>query len=139
MEWNCPIDKGLSDIRTHASINLNGGMSQVNTGMGIGKNSISIELTDIDSFVNENNVNLGVIKLDVEGMELRIMKGAIESIKKYKPVLLISIYHTPDDFFRIKPLIEDLNLGYKFFVRKIAPSRMFSETMLIGYVGNCQF
>jgi hypothetical protein len=93
-----------------------------------------IELTDIDSFINENNLNLGVIKLDVEGMELWVIKEAIESIKKYKPVLLISIYYTPDDFFHIKPLIEDLNLGYKFFVRKLAPSRMFSETMLIGYV-----
>jgi FkbM family methyltransferase len=134
--WNgiVPIDKGLSDLKTHASIDLNGSMSQVNIDNGGGGRKESIELTDIDSFVNENNVNLGVIKLDVEGMELRIIKGAIESIKKYKPVLLISIYHTPDDFFRIKPLIEDLNLGYKFLVRKLAPSRMFSETMLIGYV-----
>jgi hypothetical protein len=75
-----------------------------------------------------------VIKLDVEGLESEIIRGAIESIKKYKPVLLISIYHTPEDFFHIKPFIENLNLGYNFLVRKLAPQRSFGETMLIGFV-----
>jgi hypothetical protein len=93
-----------------------------------------LEITDIDSFVRENNVNLGVIKLDVEGLESEIIRGAIESIKKYKPVLLISIYHTPEDFFHIKPFIENLNLSYNFLIRKLAPQRPLGETMLIGFV-----
>ena len=93
----------------------------------------TIEVTDIDSFVRENNLNLGVIKLDIEGYELEAIKGAIESIKKFKPVLLISIYHHPKDFFEIKPLLEELNLGYEFKVRKLLDNHPATETMLIGY------
>jgi FkbM family methyltransferase len=93
----------------------------------------TIQCTDIDSFVRENGVNLGCIKMDIEGLESAAIHGAVESIKKYRPVLLISIYHTPDDFFRIKPFIEDMNLDYQFLIRKLSPQRLDAETMLIGW------
>ncbi|MDR0522244.1 MAG: FkbM family methyltransferase, partial [Planctomycetaceae bacterium] len=83
---------------------------------------------------HENNVNPGCIKMDIEGLESAAIHGAAETIKKFKPVLLISIYHTPDDFFSIKPFIEDLNLGYRFLIRKLSPKRLDAETMLIGWV-----
>jgi hypothetical protein len=72
--------------------------------------------------------------MDIEGLESAAIHGAAETIKKFKPVLLISIYHTPDDFFSIKPFIEDLNLGYRFLIRKLSPKRLDAETMLIGWV-----
>jgi hypothetical protein len=36
--------------------------------------------------------------------------GAEKTIKKDKPILLISVYHTGKDFFEIKPLLESWNL-----------------------------
>jgi FkbM family methyltransferase len=128
-----PVDKGLGDSKTTAQIVSNASCSCVKIDK-IGQDTQNcIEITDIDSFVIENNINLGVIKLDIEGLELAVIHGAVESIKKYKPVLLISIYHTPDDFFYIKPFIENLELGYTFLVRKLSPEKPFGETMLIGY------
>jgi FkbM family methyltransferase len=96
-------------------------------------NSEVIKTTTIDNFVAENNLNLGLIKLDIEGSELEAIQGALDSIIKYKPVLLISIYHHPKDFFEIKPLIESLNLDYKFIVKKLEPGCLCTETMLIAY------
>ena len=93
-----------------------------------------IKITTIDDFVNENNLsNVGLIKLDIEGYELEAIQGAMETIKNNKPVLLISIYHLPKDFFEIKPLIEKEVPGYKFMVRKLVPYSPTSEVMLIGY------
>lgn len=33
-----------------------------------------------------------VIKIDVEGFELRVLKGAAETLKKFKPILIIEIF-----------------------------------------------
>jgi hypothetical protein len=51
-------------------------------------------------------------------------------IIKYKPILLISIYHNKKDFFEIKPLIESWNLGYTFKIRKLLSD--WQEIMLIA-------
>lgn len=40
------------------------------------KGNIEIETTDIDSFVKENNLNIGFIKADVEGQIIPLIKGA---------------------------------------------------------------
>ncbi len=98
------------------------------------KNKRGIEITDIDSFVEENSLSLALVKLDVEGLEYDVVLGAANSIKKHRPILLLSIYHNPKDFFKIKPLIESWNLGYQFQVRKLHPLHPFSETMLIAHV-----
>ncbi|MBT3356207.1 FkbM family methyltransferase [bacterium] len=99
------------------------------------KNAQEISITSIDDFFSGKNDVIGLIKLDVEGEELGVIKGALETIKRDKPILLISVYHRPEDFFFIKPLIDDLNLGYKFMIRKTSSFRVTSETVLIGYSG----
>ena len=82
-----------------------------------------IEFVSIDDFVSYNNLNIGVIKLDVEGLEYPAIKGALNTIKNQKPVLLISVYHTVRDLLQIKPMLEDLDLDYKFMLRHLAPYR----------------
>jgi len=96
-------------------------------------NPTIIKTTSIDDFVEKNNLNPGLIKLDVEGNELEVINGALNTIKKFKPVLLISIYHHPKDFFNIKPLIENLSLNYKFQIKKLNPFSPVYETMLIAF------
>lgn len=66
----------------------------------------------IDEYMDGHSV--GVIKLDVEGAESKALRGAVGTIRRNKPILLISVYHTAVDFFEIKPFLQDLNLGYRF-------------------------
>lgn len=93
----------------------------------------NIDIVSIDDYVVLNNLNLGLIKLDVEGYELATIKGALASIKKFRPVLLISVYHLPEDFFEIKPLIEEQIGGYKFEMLKLMPQSPTIDTILIAY------
>lgn len=90
-----------------------------------------IQSTTLDSFVDKNNLDIGLIKVDIEGFEQEFLKGAMQTIKTQKPTLLISIYHSASDFFNIKPMIEDLNLGYIFQVVKPIDGTLNGETMLI--------
>lgn len=92
-----------------------------------------IDLTSIDEFMKDKELPVGLIKLDVEGNESQVIAGAMETIRRDKPVLAISIYHTPRDFFDIKPLLEQEGLGYRFLIRKLSFHDLVTEVMLLGY------
>ncbi|MCZ9888089.1 FkbM family methyltransferase [Brachyspira hyodysenteriae] len=112
------------------------GISLNNTKEVQGYNKVdeTINIISLDSYVEENNLEIGLIKTDLEGFEQPFLKGAINTIKKQKPVLLISIYHNYSDFFDIKPMIDNLNLGYKFKIVKPNEQTAIVETMLIAEV-----
>jgi len=94
--------------------------------------SVKINLTTIDAYAQKNRLDVGLIKLDVEGVELSVIRGALETIRSLRPVLLISVYHTPQDLFEIKPLIESLGPNYRFMIRHLN-HLLDNEYMLIGY------
>lgn len=93
-----------------------------------------VQMTTLDSFVEKNNIKVGLIKTDLEGFEQPFLRGALNTIKKQKPVLIISIYHNYSDFFDIKPMIEELDLGYKFKILKSNDFNIILETKLIAEV-----
>lgn len=71
----------------------------------------------IDDFVNENNISkIDLIKTDIEGAEPFAIDGAVATLRKFRPKLAISIYHSMDDFVNIIKQIDDLRLGYKFYL-----------------------
>ena len=89
-----------------------------------------VEVITLDSFVQEHNLEVGFIKVDIEGFEMSFLQGALETIKSQKPAMLVSIYHQASDFFGIKPFLEDLNLGYTFKVHKPIDGSVSGETCL---------
>ncbi len=51
-----------------------------------------VEIDTLDTSMQKYNVtNPSIIKIDVEGYELNVLKGGIETIKKYKPALFIEL------------------------------------------------
>lgn len=90
-----------------------------------------IQITTID---NEcKNRTIGLIKMDIEGAEFSAIYGGIETIKRDKPVLLISMYHTGKDFFDIPPLLKEVVPEYKLRFMDLRLSHPFFEKVLIAY------
>ena len=79
-----------------------------------GENSIAVDT--IDNLLKGAPVTF--IKMDIEGSELNALEGAQESIKKFKPVLAICVYHKAEDLITIPQYIKNLNPDYKFYLRK---------------------
>lgn len=126
-----PQKIGLGSEKSTMSISIANGSSKI----GADGQTEKIEVTTLDDFVKENSLsNIGLIKVDVEGFEQEFLKGAINTIKTQKPTLLLSIYHNPNDFFDIKPMLEDLNLGYEFQIIKTPDIFFLTETMLYAEV-----
>ncbi len=127
-----PVHTAVGDKPGEIELRFNGSASTQNDIMV--KNPKYVEkcpVITIDDYVREHNLNVGLIKVDIEGAEQSFLRGAYETIRTQKPTLLISIYHNVDDFLDIKPMIESWNLGYKFKIFKPTIGSIASETLLI--------
>ena len=83
----------------------------------------------IDSMVDEGLTDrIDFIKMDVEGGETYILKGAMKAIKKYRPKLAVAIYHEPEHFWDYPEYLMDNLVDYRFYLRQYGYSRF--ETLL---------
>ena len=71
-----------------------------------------VPMVSIDSL---NLPRLDLVKLDVEGMELEVIRGALDTLKRHLPVMLVEIMKS--DRAAIETLL--LGLGYKVFPQGI--------------------
>jgi FkbM family methyltransferase len=72
----------------------------------------------IDDLVNDEKLNaVDFIKMDIEGAEQNALKGAEQTIRRFKPKLAITVYHSLNDFWEIPMWVDQLGLGYKFYLR----------------------
>lgn len=77
----------------------------------------SVKTISIDDFVDRYQVEkVDFIKMDIEGAEPLALKGALNTIKKFRPKLAIASYHGMDDFTNIPNWILDLDLDYQIFI-----------------------
>jgi FkbM family methyltransferase len=71
----------------------------------------------IDDLVNERNITqIDFIKMDIEGAEMNALRGAIQAIQTFRPILAIAIYHQIEDFTAVVNFIAQLNLDYTFYL-----------------------
>ena len=87
-----------------------------------------IEVISLDEYLKDENEPVTFIKMDIEGAELNALKGAEQTIKKYKPKLAISIYHKFEDIWEIPNLLLEFVSDYKFYIRHY--SLTFVDTVL---------
>ena len=92
-----------------------------------------MEVISIDEFVEEQKLKIGLIKMDIEGYELKAIKGAQKTIQKFKPVLLISIYHHPEELFNAKKQIQEIVQDYEFRIKLLSDIRPLAEIHLIAW------
>lgn len=74
----------------------------------------TIDVVAIDDVINES---ISFIKMDIEGAEIKALKGAQNTIKKYKPKLAISVYHRNEDLIEIPNYIKKLVPTYNIYIR----------------------
>ncbi|HWT73633.1 MAG TPA: FkbM family methyltransferase [Mobilitalea sp.] len=114
-------EKGINNIELNKI-----GLSDLNktvffTGDGSGGACIVdsseslVEVVSLDSFLNGKGATF--IKMDIEGSELKALKGASDTIKRYHPRLALSLYHKAEDIITIPSFIKSLDENYKFYLR----------------------
>ena len=76
----------------------------------------SVAMRKIDTLINSK---VDFIKYDVEGAELEALVGSNDTIKKYTPLLLVSLYHRSRDIFSLTNMIKEKYGFYKLYLRRL--------------------
>lgn len=63
---------------------------------------ITVELRTLDGVIDKDT-RIDFIKIDVEGAELGVLKGALELIRKYKPVIVFECGLGASEYYGTKP------------------------------------
>ena len=79
-----------------------------------GNGALSVDVDTIDSIIKER---VDFIKLDIEGAEQDAIDGAENTIKKYRPILAICIYHKAEDWYKIPQKILAIDSEYRVYLR----------------------
>lgn len=78
-------------------------------------NGIETIVDSVDNVMNGKRVS--ILKFDVEGAEEQSIIGAINTIKQYKPNILLSAYHKNSDLHLLPLMVNDIYDGYKIYLR----------------------
>lgn len=82
---------------------------------GSSRRHAEVDAVALDSILSEQ---VDYIKYDVEGAEKEAIEGTEETIKKYHPDLLISVYHRTEDLHELILQIHSIAPEYKLYLRR---------------------
>jgi len=69
-----------------------------------------VETTTIDHFVDERNLAPSFVKIDIEGAEAMAIRGAINTIQKRRPILMVEV---TKDYEQVFEMFQEC--GYRMF------------------------
>jgi hypothetical protein len=89
---------------------------------------VDVEVVTIDSvleYIGIKDVESLVMKVDVEGFGLRVLRGATKTIERFRPFILFEVHRTFDDEDEIHALKTLKGSGYGFVVVEPGSRRNF--------------
>jgi FkbM family methyltransferase len=134
---NCELSKRISVVQKALwsesgkimSFEASGPGTMVASDNLMQNDCLQIESIRIDDFCKDIS-KVDFIKMDIEGAELPALRGAEETLRKFKPKLAISLYHSLSDFVTIPEFLQSLDLNYKFYLKH--PTIFDRETVLFA-------
>lgn len=99
----------ISSFTGKGEFAMNGGR---NSAVGQGQET---DFSTVDDLLKGKPVSL--IKMDVEGEERAAIKGAENTIRSFKPRMIISAYHRTEDLWEIPKEVLKIRDDYKIYMR----------------------
>jgi FkbM family methyltransferase len=127
-EYFAGLKQTFKDVRNVTVLNLALGekygtaflkKAGLNSSLTSEKTPYEVIVETIDHFCLKNKLKPSYIKADLEGYELNLLKGATETIKKYKPRIAITTYHEETHASAIKEFLLALNPAYNILTKGI--------------------
>jgi FkbM family methyltransferase len=96
----------------------------------MGQAGQEVNIVSLDNFLRGGRIDF--LKSDIEGAEMLMLRGAAETIRKWKPKMAISIYHSIWDMYEIPLYLKSLVPEYHLDVRHY--TEVDNETVLYAHV-----
>ncbi|MDF1672247.1 MAG: FkbM family methyltransferase [Vicingaceae bacterium] len=89
---NLGLGNQAGTFKIHTYDNNNKGMNRIVSNNSEVENYREISVTTLNDYVKKQSINkIDVIKIDVEGFELNVLKGAKDVLKQFSPDLFIEL------------------------------------------------
>jgi FkbM family methyltransferase len=123
--------KGSFDFSYDPALSVNASLKNVSAGANVV--SVTCQVETVDEYLKGKDVVIDFIKCDVEGAELLVYKGALETLKSQKPMVFSEMLRKWTSKFDYHP--NDIialfrEIGYEIFViegDKLAPFSIVDE------------
>lgn len=92
---------------------------EIRSELTLQKPGVETPITTLDDLFHKKRSPLSYIKADLEGYEMKMMGGAVETIREWKPKIAITTYHNKGDADRIRCFISKIVPGYRYKVKGI--------------------
>ena len=80
-------------INNDLAISVSNSLIDYNIGDGVSRDgSYEVELVSIDDFVHEHALKVDVLKIDAEGVELQVLKGAAKTFQEQRPIAIMGLH-----------------------------------------------
>jgi len=120
-----PINKGIWNKAD--SLRLCGSKAPGSAYISANEAGMPVSLVSLDDFIRENCITkVDLIKMDIEGSEMKGIMGAKGTITKKKPKLAICLYHKLSDLVYIPLILKSLVPSYKLYISVKAEIVLFA-------------
>jgi FkbM family methyltransferase len=93
----------------------------------------SCDVLPLDSYTAGKGLQIGFFKGDVEGMGLALIKGALQTLRRDRPVISLAVYHCASEVFDVFSLLKQELPGYTFQFRLLNDEVPMRELTLIAF------
>jgi FkbM family methyltransferase len=105
------LDCAISRERTKLRFEVTGGLGSKICSEG----GVEVEGIPLDELFA--NAPMTMLKMDIEGAEFGALEGGRKVIERDRPILMICVYHTQSDIWRIPLLAHEMLPEHKLFLR----------------------
>lgn len=103
--------------------------------MSLDQNVIDVKIITLDGYIEKSNLRPDLIKIDTEGFEEFVIKGAIKTLLKYKPLVIFEC--DPDKRDTIFDLLVDIEYDiYSLPIINSKNNKITKETFLTSKLNN---
>jgi hypothetical protein len=108
-----------------------GATTHAEPGDAGGRRTVPLLTDTVDALIARGDVaRVDFLKLDVEGAELDVLRGAAHTLRTQRPRLALAAYHRPDDLVALPAYVASLGLEYRWYLQCSTMTDI--DTVLMG-------
>lgn len=81
---------------------------------------VQVTVVSLDEVVGPKE-KVTFIKLDIEGMELDALHGAVHTLQRCQPTMAICLYHKSEDIWEIPRFVHEVLPSHRLYIRHYSP------------------
>ena len=81
---------------------------------------VQVSVVSLDEVIGAEE-KITFIKMDIEGMELEALHGAVHTLQRCQPTMAICLYHKPEDIWEIPRFVHEVLPSHRLYIRHYSP------------------